>query len=130
MENQKYKPKKWISFRVKTKEYDQIYSHFKNTTCRKLSEYARKVLLNKPVTVQLRNQTANDFLDEMVQLKNELNAIGNNFNQTVKRLHTLDKFPEIKTWLSANESTRNGLLKKSEEIRLKMIQIYELWSQK
>jgi hypothetical protein len=30
--------------------------------------------------------------------ESELNSIGNNFNQSVKRLDTLDKISEIKTW--------------------------------
>ena len=130
MENQKSKPKEWISFRVKPKEYEQIHGQFTQTTCRKLSEYARKVLLNKPVTVKFRNQSADDFLEQMVRLKNELSAIGNNFNQSVKKLHTLDKIPDIKTWLLLNESTKNLFMKKVEEIKVKMTQIYEQWSQK
>lgn len=130
MEKQKSIPKGWISFRVKPKEYELIHRHFTKTTCRKLSEYARKVLLNKPVTVKFRNQSADEFLEQMVQLKNELSAIGNNFNQSVKKLHTLDKIPDIKTWLLLNESTKNLFMKKVEEIKEKMTQIYELWSQK
>ena len=130
MEKQKSQPKGWISFRVKPKEYEQIHRYFTKTTCRKLSEYARKVLLNKPVTVKFRNQSADDFLEQMVQLKNELSAIGNNFNQSVKKLHTLDKISDIKTWLLLNESTKNLFMRKVEEIKEKMTQIYELWSQK
>lgn len=130
METGNSKPKTWISFRVKPKEYDQIYRHFLESTCRKLSEYSRSVLLNKPVTVRFRNQSADDFLEQMVQMKNELSAIGNNYNQAVKKLHTLDTIPEVKNWLTANESTKTLFLKKAEEIRIKMTQIYELWSRK
>ena len=46
------KQKSWISFRVKPEEYEQIHKHFSSTTCRKLSQYARKVLMNKPVIVK------------------------------------------------------------------------------
>jgi hypothetical protein len=38
-----------------------------------------------------------DFMIEMIALRNELTAIGNNYNQTVKRLHTLDNVADIKT---------------------------------
>ena len=86
----------WIGFRVKPEEYRQIHRHFSATTCRKLSEYARKVLLNRPVTVKFRNQSADEFLSSMLPLKNELNAIGNNFNQAVKKLHSLDRISEFK----------------------------------
>ena len=32
--------------------------------------------------------------------KKELNAIGNNFNQAVHKLHLLDKIPEFRVWIS------------------------------
>jgi hypothetical protein len=88
------------------------------------------VLLKKPVVVKYRNQTAEESLDTMVRLKNELNAIGNNYNQAVKKLHSLNTVPEIKIWILLNEATRQNLVKKIEEIRLQMNKIYELWSQK
>ena len=96
--------KEWISFRVKPEEYDKIYNLFQQTTCRKLSEYSRKVLLNKPVVIKYRNQSADGFLEEMILLKNELNAIGNNFNQAVKRLHSLDTESQMKSWLLVYDS--------------------------
>lgn len=130
MKRQKTITKSWISFRVKPKEYDTIHGHFSNTTCRKLSEYARNVLLQKPVTVRFRNQSADDFLAEMLLLKKELNAIGNNYNQAVKRLHTMDKIPEVKNWLVNNKTTQESFLKKTEQIRERMDQIYRQWSSK
>jgi hypothetical protein len=130
METKIIKQKKWIGFRVKPDEYDQIQRLFKKSTDRKLSEYARKVLLKKPVKINYRNQSANDFLEEMILLKKELNAIGNNLNQSVKRLHSLDSLPEIKIWLQHNEAIRQSFMKKVEEIRLRMNQLYEQWSQK
>ncbi|MBV4359110.1 plasmid mobilization protein [Pinibacter aurantiacus] len=130
MKEQIKTPKNWISFRVKHDEYTTIYHYFESTTCRKLSEYARKVLLNKPVTINYRNQSANEILTVMNQLKNELNAIGNNFNQSIHKLHTLDTVPEIKTWALQNEASKQSLLQKVEEIRVNMIQLYEQWSRK
>ncbi|OSZ77234.1 hypothetical protein CAP36_12530 [Chitinophagaceae bacterium IBVUCB2] len=122
--------KSWISFRVKPKEYDIIHGHFSKTTCRKLSEYARNVLLQKPVVIKVRNQSADDFLGEIILLKNELNAIGNNYNQSVKRLHTMERFSEVKIWLQNDQSFREGFLKKTEQIRERMDQIYRLWLSK
>lgn len=122
--------KSWISFRVKPKEYDTIHGYFVKTTCRKLSEYARNVLLQKPVVLKFRNQSADEFLAEMILLKNELNAIGNNYNQSVKRLHTMERIPEIKNWLQNDPVFRESFLKKTEQIRERMDQIYRLWLSK
>ncbi|HSZ33431.1 MAG TPA: hypothetical protein VK772_08965 [Puia sp.] len=122
--------KEWISFRVKPAEYNQIEQFYKETTCRNLSEYARKVLLSKPVVVKYRNQSADQFLVEMLLLKKELNAIGNNFNQAVKRLHSLDELPQMRSWLMIYDSTHKSFINKVYEINDYLIQIYELWSQK
>lgn len=122
--------KSWISFRVKPKEYDKIQGHFSKTTCRKLSEYARNVLLQKPVVLKFRNQSADDFLAEMILLKNELNAIGNNYNQSVKKLHTMERIPELKTWLQNNQVFQEKFLKKTEQIGERVDQIYRLWLSK
>ena len=123
------KKKGWISFRVTPEEYDKIHQLFGKTTCRKLSEYARKVLLNKPVTVKYRNESADEVLSAMIQLKNELNPMGNNLNQAVKKLNTLKEISEFNIWLIIYEPVVIKCLFKIEEIKTKMIQIYQQWSQ-
>jgi hypothetical protein len=122
--------REWISFRVKPTEYDQIEQFYKTTTCRNLSEYARKILLSKPVVVKYRNQSADQFLAEMLLFKNELSAIGNNFNQAVKRLHSLDGLSQMRSWLMIYDSTHKSFMNKVDEINEHLVQIYELWSQK
>jgi hypothetical protein len=122
--------KKWFKVRVTEDELRKIKAFSKQTTSRGASNYARNILLQKPVIVKYRNGSADDILSEMIRLKNELNAVGNNFNQVVHRLHTLDKIPEIKLWLLQTEMIRQSFMKKVEEIRMKMIQIHEQWSQK
>jgi hypothetical protein len=119
-----------ITIRLKAYEYWYLNRQFKKTTCQKLSEYARKLLLAKPVTVTYRNTSADSFLQEMVGLRNELSSIAVNYDQAVKRLHSLSSISEIKAWLLLGEYNQQKFLKKSEEIRGKMHQIYELWLQK
>lgn len=124
------KERKWISIRVKPEEYKQIFQLYKTTTCRKLSQYVRAVLLQKPVTVKLRNSSVDDLLAELITLKNELSAIGNNYNQAVKKLHTLREQPEYLAWIISNERQQQELLQKVVEINQRMNQIYQQWSQK
>jgi hypothetical protein len=95
---------KRIHFRLTEQEFEKIQSHFVRSTCRKLSEYTRLVLLNKPVRINQRNQSLDDFMAEMIALRNELSAIGNNYNQTVKRLHSLGNLQDIKTALLLYET--------------------------
>ena len=120
----------WIKFRVNDKEFTTIKGFCISSTSKGISEYARSVLLRKPVIVKYRNQSADEILAVMIQLKNELSAIGNNFNQSVHRLHMLDHIPEIKAWLLTSEMSRQSFMNKVEEIRQKMNEIYNIWSQK
>ena len=122
--------KGWLTVRLNADEEKKLNNFYSHTTSNSLSEYARDVLLKEPVNIIYRNQSADEFLEEMIQLKKELNAIGNNFNQAVHKLHTLDKIPEIKGWAILNETGKKTFMKKVEEIREKINLIYEQWSQK
>jgi hypothetical protein len=129
MKDQKSKKKGWISFRVKSEEYDTIHAHFKSSACRGFSEYARNVLLKKPVIVKYRNQSADDFLAHALKLKKDLNGVTNNFNQAVHKLQTLEKISEFRSWIMMYENSRQSVENKMEEIRFKLDQIYKQWSQ-
>jgi hypothetical protein len=120
---------KWLHIRLTEAEYKKINRGFSQSTKRKISEYVRAVLLDKPITVYTRNQSFDDFVAEMILLRRELKAIGNNFNQSVKKLHTMDKDQEIKTWALLNENSKQSFFKKVDEINSKIIQIDSRWSQ-
>lgn len=116
-----------LQVRLTIKELEKIQTKCSQSTCRKLSDYVRKVLLDKPITVNQRNQSLDDFMAEMITLRKELSAIGNNYNQTVKRLHALQRIDEIKTWLLLNETARQIILNKVAEIKTKINQINDQW---
>ena len=118
-----------LQVRLTAIELETIHSKFAKSTCRKMSDYVRRVLLDKPITVNQRNQSLDDFMAEMILLRNELSAIGNNFNQTVKRLHALQQIDEIKTWLILNETARQIITRKIDEIKSKINQIDSQWLQ-
>ena len=130
MKERKKARSKWLTIRLDEEEENKINRFYRLNTSTSLSEYARDVLLKEPITILYRNQTADEFLAEMILLKKELNAIGNNFNQVVHRLHTLDHIADIKSWLILNERSKELFMKKADEIKEKMNQIYEQWLQK
>ena len=115
--------------RFTTKEYEQIEKKWKDSTCRKLSEYLRKIIFNKPIVATYRNKSLDDLMTELIVLKKELNGVGNNFNQAVKKLHTLHQIPEFRQWIEVYESEKNLLLKKVEEIKNVTGKIGEQWLQ-
>ena len=130
MKEEKKIRSKWLPIRLNEDERKKLNLLYSQSTSNSMSEYARDVLLKKPINVTYRNQSADEFLAEMIMLKNELNAIGKNFNQVVHKLHTLDHVPEIKAWAILNESNKKLFMKKVEEIKDKVNQIYQQWSQK
>lgn len=119
-----------LTIRFNNEERERLNRLISKARCNSISEYARDVLLKEPVNIIYRNQTADEFLAEMILLKNELNAIGKNFNQAVHKLHTLDHIHEIKAWAILNEASKKIFMKKVEEIKEKMNQIYQQWLQK
>ncbi|SRR6266540_4343982 len=129
MSEKKEKRDKWLHIRLTEKEQNKLLKKFEKTTDKKLSDFARKVLLDKAVTVNIRNQSLDDLMAELIALKDELNAIGNNYNQMVKRLHSLNHISEIKSWLQLNESARKILINKVDEIKFKIYSINDQWLQ-
>lgn len=127
--SEKSKLTRKVTVRFKQEEYNKVNASFKRTTKRKLSEYIRYVLLKKPVTVYTRNQSIDDLMAQLILLKNELSAIGSNFNQAVKRLHTMSDTAELKTWVLLNEKHKEDFFKKVDEINQKITQLSQQWLQ-
>lgn len=118
-----------VGLRFTPEEYVKIERKWKASTCRKLSDYIRKHLFNKPINTTYRNQSLDDMTCEMMLLYKQLNAIGNNFNQAVKKLHTLDQITEFKVWIISSEQDKKILLNKVEEIKICIQKISEKWLQ-
>jgi hypothetical protein len=118
-----------VGLRFTPEEYKKIERKWKTSTCRKLSDYIRKHLLSKPITTNYRNQSVDEFMSEIIRLRRDLNALGNNFNQAVKRLHTLQQIPEFKAWIIGHELEKKILFNKVEKIKKCIQKISEKWLQ-
>lgn len=118
-----------VGLRFTPEEYTKIERKWKKSTCRKLSDYIRKHLFDKPITTNYRNQSVDEFMLEIIRLRGELSALGNNFNQAVKKLHTLQQIPEFKNWIISSELEKKILLNKVEEIKNYIQKISEKWLQ-
>jgi len=119
-----------LKVRMNESELQQVKKYQQKSTEKNISAYVRDVAMQKPVLINYRNQSADDFLKDMLALKKDLNGIGNNFNQVVHKLHILDKIPEFRAWVSHYDSLHQSLVSKVDEIKLRMNQLYEEWLQK
>ncbi|MEZ7499133.1 plasmid mobilization relaxosome protein MobC [Flavobacterium sp. Arc3] len=118
-----------IGLRLTPDEYATIERTWKASTCRKLSNYVRKHLFDKSIVTTYRNQSLDDFMEETIILHNELNAIGTNINQAVKKLHTLQQIPEFRNWIISFDLDKKILSNKVEEINKHIQKISDKWLQ-
>lgn len=119
-----------VKFRISAEEKKKLKELQKKSTERSLSNYLRKTALREPVSIRYRNDSADDFLRDMLDLKKQLNGVGNNFNQAVHKLHTLDRIPDFRHWIQATEHLHKQVVLAIENIRSRINQLYEQWLQK
>ncbi|RKD15213.1 hypothetical protein BCY91_06785 [Pelobium manganitolerans] len=120
----------WFTIRLMPDEYAHIKQSCKKTMFRNLSDYGRNVLLEKTITVLHRDQAIDDTLEELILLRKELNFFGNNFNQTVRKLNSVNGMPEAKHWQSMLEVLRDQLEPSLRQIKERINNYSDLWSQK
>ncbi len=118
-----------LTVRFTDKEYERLEDKFQNIATGEMSENVRNLLFNKPIIIKQRNASIDNFMEELISMRQELNAIGNNFNQVVKKLHMLEKIPEFRTWITINEETRQQLISKVKLIQTRIDQFSEKWLQ-
>jgi hypothetical protein len=118
-----------VGLRLTPDEYAKIEKKWKASTCSKLSDYVRRSLFEKPIVTTYRSSSQDDLMAELTRLRSELNAVGNNFNQAVKKLHTLSQIAEFRSWLIAYEVEKKILSNKVDEVRNNVKKILETWLQ-
>jgi MobC-like protein len=118
----------WFTIRMTKAEYQQLERLAATTISSSLSDYGRRVLLQKPVSILSRNQSLDDFLADMLLLRKDLRQIGGHFNQAVHRLHTLKAKADIQHWLLLNEQDKNRLFQFHEKIFTQLNEANRLWS--
>jgi hypothetical protein len=111
---------------VNNEEYETIHDLFAASTCRTFNEYARLVLLKKPIVIKIRNQSAEELLQVMVTVKNELERTANHFALAVKKLQSQADIAEIGAWCANPEHRPERLFEQVESIRCLMNEYYQL----
>lgn len=116
-----------IGLRLTPEEYATIEKKWKSSDCHKLSDYVRHILFNKQVTTTYRDQSTDDLMAQVMVTHREVNAIGNNFNQVVKKLHTLQQLTEFKQWYAEYQIHRRILSTQIETVKNMMQKLIESW---
>lgn len=127
METENNNREKRIYVRLTDKEFTTLESRLKATTCNKLSDYVRRCLFDKPITTITRDAATDDLIVKMSQMNFELNAIGSNFNQLVKKINTSFQTTSFSNALSLVTMQRDAIAKKLEEVKNELQKVAEKW---
>ncbi len=66
---------RFLSIRLSQDEFKDVYRYMSESTCRSLTEYAKKLLTNKPVIVKVRDQSREDVLQQLTLIKTRLDGL-------------------------------------------------------
>ncbi|MEO7215485.1 hypothetical protein [Mucilaginibacter sp.] len=126
---EKSKRTEWLHIRLTPDEYRQISGSHQRTTSRELSAFARKRLLEEPLTYLTRNASLDEGLQELVKLRKELTAISSNLNQLTRKLNSFTATPGLNAMSAALKLLRGELDRKLTEIRDHTNQLAAVWLQ-
>ncbi len=121
---------KWIKVRLRPSEAEELLKNFKRSSFRSLSEYGRALLLGKPVTVLTRDKAMDDLLEEVIVLRRELSAIGNNLNQAVRNINAAHGQADSRMWMGLLTVVNAKLEPAIREMKEWLSQYAELWLRK
>ncbi len=121
---------RWLNVRLTEDEYLIIQKRFEKSTCLKLSEYSRHLLLKQTVRINYRNQSLDEMMEEFILLRQELNFVGHNFNQVVRKLNTYGDLPDAQIWKKLIAALKNDIEPCMLKIKGSIQNYAELWSQK
>lgn len=121
--------KRRIYVRLTGNEFSTLETRCKNTTCRTVSDYVRHCLFNRPITTITRDASVDEVITQMSQLNRELNAIGNNFNQLVKKINATSQATEIKGLLLLFDNQKKVMFSKIDEVKEQLQKLAEKWLQ-
>jgi hypothetical protein len=129
METENNNRKRRIYVRLTDKEFTTLKSRCKNTTCRSVSDYVRYCLFSRPITIITRDTSADEAIMQISHLNRELNAIGSNFNQLVRKVNASSQAAEMKALLLLFDSQKKVLFSKIEEAKEQLQKLAERWLQ-
>ena len=120
---------KLFSIRLNPLEFEQLQKLAHKSTCRSLSDYARRAVLGQPIIRRTHNDSLAEFLKQIAPLNTSLNKAITVMTDTIKHLHLLRDTTAIQQWIMHNEQDKSQLVKEILAIKELVNKSYKLWSQ-
>lgn len=122
------KRNKWLHVRLTLQEYEKIQTALGQTVQDSLSDYARKLLLKKPVIGRYKDTGMQDLLAELTVLKRDLHGLSTNYNQIAKKLNSVCE-NETSSYLVHGQKLQQGILESLDSLQHFINQTAEKWLQ-
>jgi hypothetical protein len=119
-----------LNIRLDEKEWDKLHKFSANSTCRSVSEYARKVLLAKPVRVFYRNRSFDDFEETMVRILAQMETFGENFKLLLSYSLFIGKIPKLEPHLAPLLECAQSYTRATEELSAHLKKLADQCDQK
>lgn len=120
---------RWLHLRLRPEEHQKLMHKFKSSTCRKLSEFVRNCLFEKPITMLQRNASLDTGLQHLAGLQEELRAIGQNLNQIAHKVNANQALAAHPGWQASFTVQKQSLQLKIEELSGSINTLCGLWLQ-
>jgi hypothetical protein len=79
-----------IRTRVNDKAYKRLTELLNSSNCQTVGQLVRKILSRERITVYHKDKSLDGPIQELIQIRNELRAIGVNINQITHHFHTAE----------------------------------------
>jgi hypothetical protein len=79
-----------IRTRVNDRAYKRLTGLLNSSNCQTVGQLVRKILSRERITVYHKDKSLDGPIQELIQIRNELRAIGVNINQITHHFHTAE----------------------------------------
>jgi hypothetical protein len=118
-----------VGVRFTEEEFNKLQDKSRHSTTPQLSEFIRRCVFDKPIVIKHRNQSLDEFMAVLMELKKELNFIGHNFNQSVRLLNTFKDGVAADEFVRQYKGDRETIFNKVEQIESRIHHIADIWLQ-
>lgn len=116
-----------VTVRLREAEYRTLQKRAGDTASGEMADYIRQVLTHKKIEHFYRNRSMDDWIDELSKMRRELSALGNNFNQIVKKINSTGGKQEFAFWLREATAMQGELLQRVAAVQGKIDQFAAQW---
>lgn len=119
-----------IKTRVNTREFQRLNKLLAASRYKTMSVMLREIISGRPLTVYTRDESLDIMMGELTRLRKELNAIGVNINQAVRKINSPAGRDERVLYLLELTAIYQSVEAKTAQIYPVITELAKRWLQK